>query len=269
MRPVRHHGHSRLNYLISNLVHRFFHPPQPSRVPVLRLEGTEAHHALHVLRVRRGERVLVLDGAGVEYSCEVVECQRRHVDLKVLENTSVPPLPWRITLVQAVPKGKLIESIIQKATELGVNRVVPLLAERVVTHLAEDEAPEKKEKWRAVAIEAIKQCGSAWLPEIETPLTPHEFLARHEAFDLALVGSLQPDSRHPREFFRQFAQQHGRKPASVCIWIGPEGDFTPDELQRIQAAGARPISLGRLVLRTETAAIYCLAISNYELSQNG
>jgi 16S rRNA (uracil1498-N3)-methyltransferase len=84
------------------------------------------------------------------------------------------------------------------------------------------------------------------------------------SFDLSLVGSLQTDRRHPRECFQEFKTQHERLPQSIGVWIGPEGDFTPDELKVIQAAGAQPISLGRLVLRVETAAIYCLSILNYE-----
>src|SRR5207302_2124948 len=116
-----------------------------------------------------------------------------------------PPLPCQITLIQALPKGKIIESIIQKATELGAFRIVPLLSERVAAAQLEAKALQlKTDKWRLVAIEAIKQCGSAWLPEIESPVTPKQFLARHETFELPLIASLQGDSRHPGEYFRAF-----------------------------------------------------------------
>ena len=163
-----------------------------------------------------------------------------------------------------MPKGKLIESIIQKATELGASRIVPLLSERVVTHLRGKQT-RKTDKWQLVAIEAIKQCGSAWLPKVEPLVTPVQFLVRQEKFDLALIASLQSGARHPREYFRDFLAQQGRAPKSLCVWIGPEGDFTPAEVASIQAAGTLPITLGRLVLRTETAAIYCLSVLNYEL----
>jgi 16S rRNA (uracil1498-N3)-methyltransferase len=118
-----------------------------------------------------------------------------------------------------------------------------------------------------VAVEAIKQCGAAWLPKIEAPVTPAQFLARKEIFDLSLIGSLQKERRHPRECLQEFQAKHGQLPQSVGVWIGPEGDFTLEELDAIQAAGALPVSLGRLVLRVETAAIYCLSILNYELNQ--
>jgi 16S rRNA (uracil1498-N3)-methyltransferase len=97
-------------------------------------------------------------------------------------------------------------------------------------------------------------------------MTTERYLARKEKFDLSLVGSLQKERRHPRECLQAFQAKHGRLPQSIGVWIGPEGDFTPEELDAIQATGALPVSLGRLVLRVETAAIYCLSILNYELN---
>jgi 16S rRNA (uracil1498-N3)-methyltransferase len=247
-------------------MHRFYLPPESTWGDSLQLEGREGHHALRVLRLKRGDLVAVLDGVGNEFLCAVENSSRDAVTLSVsLKNFTLPP-PCAITLLQAVPKGKIIESIIQKAVELGARRIVPLLTEHVVTHLDDEDAENKRYKWHQVAIEAIKQCGAAWLPKIETPATPAEFLARKEHFDLSLVGSLQKEHRHPRECLQEFQAKHGRLPQSVGVWIGPEGDFTMEELNAIQAAGTLPISLGRLVLRVETAAIYCLSILNYELN---
>src|SRR6185295_7035083 len=132
----------------------------------------------------------------------------------------------------------IIENIVQKATELGVARVIPLLSARVVSDLDERKAENKAAHWRQVAIGAIKQCGSPWLPQIDTPVTPPDFLARRELFDLTLIGSLQPGSRHPREWFKAFRAEHRRAPASLCVWVGPEGDFTAEEITAAQAAGA-------------------------------
>jgi 16S rRNA (uracil1498-N3)-methyltransferase len=247
-------------------MHRFYLPPERCAGPALRLDGREAHHALHVLRVKHGDPVVVLDGAGSELSCAVESCSRESMSLRVTGKKSIPALPCSITLLPAVPKGKILESIIQKAVELGARRIVPLLTEHVVTRLDDRDAANKHEKWQQVAIEAIKQCGAAWLPQIETPESIGKYLARKEQFDLALVGSLQTERRHPRDCFREFQAKHGRLPQSVGIWIGPEGDFSLDEYKVIQAAGALPITLGSLTLRVETAAIYCLSILNYELS---
>ena len=246
-------------------MHRFHLPTANCRETLLRLDGREAHHALHVLRIRHGERVSVLDGAGTEFFCDVESATKNSLVLAVKEKQYTPGPPCPLTLLVAIPKGKLIEGIIQKAVELGAHRIVPLLTERVVTQLDDDGAEAKREKWQTVAIEAIKQCGARWLPKVEAPQTIAEFLARGEKIELSLVGSLQTERRHPREWILEFQKQHGRLPHSAGAWIGPEGDFTLAELQMIQASGAKPVTLGRLTLRVETAAIYCLSFLNYEL----
>jgi 16S rRNA (uracil1498-N3)-methyltransferase len=246
-------------------MHRFHLPSSQCHGATLLLTGREAHHARQVVRVRPGERVAVLDGAGREFLCDVESCDRDQVQLTVRETHSHPPLPCRVTLLQAVPKGKIIEAIIQKATELGASRIVPVLSERVVAQLDEQDAVHKTARWQWVALEAIKQSGAPWLPLVEPPVTPSQFLARHEEFELPLIASLLGGSRSPREYFGAFHAQHGRGPKSACVWVGPEGDFTPAETDAIKGQGALPITLGPLVLRAETAAVYCLSILNYEL----
>ena len=181
--------------------------------------------------------------------------------------TIVSPVPsCAITLIQAIPKGKILESIIQKATELGVSRIIPLLSERVTTHLEGESVERKAERWRQTAIEAIKQCGQRWLPRVEAPVPLPSLLAHTGKHDLALFGALQSGARHPREYFLRYESEHRRRPASVLAWIGPEGDFAPGEVEAIAKSGALPITLGPLILRSETAALYTLSIINYELS---
>ena len=247
------------------MAHRFYLPPDQCRGRALRLAGSEGHHALHVLRVSSGDRVTILDGAGREFLCEVARIEDNQVGLNILETHSHPSPPCEVTLLQALPKGKLIESIIQKATELGAARIVPLLSEHVVVHLDAGEGSRKAQKWQAVAVEAIKQCGAAWLPRVELPVTPKLFLARGDRVELALIGSLQPGARHPRLYLDAFRSEHRRNPTSLAVWVGPEGDFTTEEIQMVQAFGTKPITLGPLVLRADTAAVYCLSVVNYEL----
>ena len=167
----------------------------------------------------------------------------------------------------AVPKGKIIEGIIQKAVELGAGCIVPLLTERVVTHLDDDGAEGKREKWQLVAIEAIKQCGAGWLPQVETPQTISEFLAcagRRSNWRWS-VHCRQSDGIRASGSWN-FKAARRRLPRSAAVWIGPEGDFTLEEIRQIEGAGAKPITLGTLTLRVETAAIYCLSFLNYELN---
>jgi 16S rRNA (uracil1498-N3)-methyltransferase len=246
-------------------MHRFYLPPEQCQGDIVILTEREAHHAVHVLRLRTGDSATVLDGAGRVLSCVVESQARKEVRLKVTEKTFVPERPQRITLLQAIPKAKLLDSIIQKATELGVSRIVPLLSERVVIHLEDKQAKNKTDKWQAIAIEAIKQCGQPWLPRVEAPATPEQFLKRAEQFELPLVASLESGSKHLRNYFAAFSRAHDRLPSSICIWVGPEGDFTPQEYAIIRSSGALPITLGPLVLRVETAATYCLSVLNYEL----
>src|SRR5258706_6232053 len=182
-------------------MHRFYLAPGQKAGEPLTLTGPEAHHALHVLRLRPGERVVILDGTGGEYLCVVQSHTRDTLSLAVIEKKQHPAPPCAITLLQAVPKGKLIETIIQKATELGASRIVPLLTERTLLQLDARDAQRKAAKWQAVPVEAIKQCGSPFLPEGMPPLSPGDFLARKESFELPLVGCLLPGSRHPREYF--------------------------------------------------------------------
>jgi 16S rRNA (uracil1498-N3)-methyltransferase len=247
---------------------RFYLAPEYCQESSLVLTGSEAHHARHVLRVRRGDRVVVLDGMGHSFECEVEGCGAETVRLIVAKKHSHPPLPGQVTLLQAVPKGKTMEVIVQRATELGASRIVPLLSERVVAHLDSQEAAHKTSKWQVAAREAVKQCGSPWLPRVDPPVSPADFLARKETFDLPLVASLQSGSRILRDYFHAFRSERGRTPGSICVWVGPEGDFTASELSALESHGVLAITLGRLIMRTETAALYCLSVLNYELQSS-
>lgn len=247
-------------------MHRFFLPPPQASGDLLRLEDREAHHAAQVLRLAAGDAVTVLDGAGNELHCETTHVSRRAVELRVIERKFHPPLPAKLTLVQAVAKGKAFDVIVQKATELGAHAVVPLLTKRVVTRFTDAaDAAHKVEKWRQIAIESIKQCGSPWLPEIQLPISLAAYLARPNKSELSIIGALAGDRQHPRAVISQFQRRNHRYPESISAWVGPEGDFTPAELDAILASGVTPVTLGNNVLRAETAAIYCLALLSYEL----
>jgi len=245
-------------------MHRFYLPPSACTGELLRLSERESHHAVDVLRLRAGDAVLVLDGAGHELDSEILDPSRRGVTLRVTGRRTPPAPPCAVTLLQAVPKGKAMETILQKATELGARRIVPLLTEHCTVQLDAQQAADKRAKYEQTVIEALKQSGVPWLPQVDTPVPLKAFLARGERFDLALVGSLRAESSHPRRWFDEFTTAHGAAPASVALWVGPEGDFTGAELEAIVASGARPVTLGPQVLRSETAAIYLLSIAAYE-----
>ncbi|HNQ72418.1 MAG TPA: RsmE family RNA methyltransferase [Verrucomicrobiota bacterium] len=248
---------------------RFYAPPELCLAARIELTGSEAHHAARVLRVQPGETVRVLDGAGHVFTCDIETVARDGVSLRIRQKTFCPRLPCQITLLQAIPKGKAMDYIVQKATELGAARIVPILSARTVVALDGriQAATDKADKLRPIALEAIKQCGSPWLPRIEPVARLEEFLARQETFDLPLVASLAEAHHDLRGQLRSFTAKQQRMPATAGIWIGPEGDFSPEEMTLLQAHGYRPITLGRLILRSDTAAIASLAVLNYELQR--
>ena len=246
-------------------MHRFHLHPDACRGDTLTLTDVEAHHALHVLRVRLGEAVAVLDGEGGVFECAVAALDRRCVSLAVRQRRTEPRPDHQITLVQAVTKTRSMEWIVQKGTELGLRRLVPVLTERSVPQFPGAEAARKAGRWREIAIESLKQCGTPWLPEIRNPLPLSECLSEIPHPELGLVASLQTGASHPRRPLEAYRARQGCLPSEIAVWIGPEGDFTEAETAAICAAGAIPITLGPLTLRAETAAVCCLAFLGYEL----
>lgn len=244
---------------------RFYLPPAEFQKDEPALDAGESHHALHVLRLVPGDKVTLFDGLGHEAMARVAESQGGIVTARVVSRSATRPLPCEITLAQAVPKGKNMELIVQKAVELGAHRVVPLLSDRSVVQLDGGDLERKQSKWQAVALEACKQCGRNFLPVVEKPLTVKAFLEAGRRPELPLIASLQPGAAHIKKVLGAFASEHGRPPASVSILIGPEGDFTPAEAGAAVSAGFRAVTLGPIILRTETAAMYTLSVLAHEL----
>lgn len=243
---------------------RFYIPAAAWRPDRLVLDSGESHHAVDVLRMKAGDRATVFNGEGTEAEVELVKAGKQSLELRRLSLHRTPPLACRITLGQAVPKGKNMELIIEKATELGAAEIAPLLSERTVVRGSEGDHIRKQQKWQRVAVEACKQCGQNYLPRVAEPCTPRAFFDRGQRFDLMLIASLQGDSLPMK---RALAEAGARRPKSVLILVGPEGDFTPAELSLAKSHGCRPVTLGPIILRTETASIYCLSVLNHELQQ--
>jgi len=229
------------------------------------LDSEESHHCSHVLRLNEGDRVTVFDGAGREGQATIVSTSSSRVTLKIAGTSKTPPPPCEITLAQAIPKGKNMDLIVQKAVELGASKLVPILSDRTIVQLDADETAKKREKWRTVALEACKQCGQNHLPVISAPMNMKDFLERADKSSLLLIASLQPDARTLKFVLSEYTQQHGALPKRVTVFVGPEGDFTPAEISLAKSHGCQPITLGPIILRTETAAIYCLSVLAHEL----
>ncbi len=244
-------------------MHRFHLPSE--LWDAAKLPASESHHAVHVLRLESGERVTVFDGAGREATGTIVTPHPAGVALKLGPAARTPAPPCEITLGQAVPKGKNMDLIVQKAVELGATRLAPLLSDRTIVRLDAEEAASKRQKWRDIALEACKQCGQNHLPDVLRPMTPREFFESGDRSELLLIASLQPDARAVKAVLADFTTSHNRLPKSATVLVGPEGDFTPAELGLAKSHGFLPITLGPIILRTETAAIYCLSVLAHEL----
>ena len=248
-------------------MHRFYIAPEKWNPDRLVLTNGEAHHARDVLRLKPGAMAVLFNGRGREIKAEVIDSSPNELRFRKLTETETPPLRCRITLGQAIPKGKNMDLIVQKAVEIGVAEICPLMSQRTVVDLDPDSAAQKQAKWQQIAIEAAKQCGQNWLPQVRLPQTPKQFFSdiRSLTSDLRLIGSLQPDAQHLKEILTRYSEDHGQRPSSVLMMVGPEGDFTPAELSLAKAHGCLPITLGPIILRVETAAIYCLSVLSYEL----
>ncbi len=244
--------------------HRFHIPAEHWNPERLVLDGEEAHHCLEVLRLREGDRLVVFNGAGAEAEAEISSVAKGSVALRPKLLGSTPRPPASITLGQAVPKGKNMDLIVQKATELGVARIVPLLSERTVVQLDGGELEKKRAKWQRVAIEACKQCGQNWTPEISVPVKVEAFV-RQAKDPLRLAAAIGPEARPLKAILAAREEEGIPRPSAATLMIGPEGDFTPAELSAALSHGFLPLSLGPIILRSETAAIYALSVLGYEL----
>jgi 16S rRNA (uracil1498-N3)-methyltransferase len=248
------------------MAHRFFIDPSSWNPQAPRLTGDEARHALQVLRMQPGDAAVVFDGRGNEQAVKMTAAAGGVVEMAGGPVSKSAPLACRITLAQAIPKGKNMDLIVQKATELGAAAVFPVVSARTIVRLERDEAARKQEKWQRVAVEACKQSGQNFLPQVGLPVPLAELLAPAAAtHELLVIASLQAGARRLKPILAEFAEMRGRPPASVMMLVGPEGDFTPAEVNQALAAGAQPMTLGPIILRTETAALYCLSVLAHEL----
>src|SRR5437764_3964240 len=213
-------------------MHRFYIAPEQWNPDAPTLAGAEAHHARDVLRMNCGEKLVVFDGRGREMTAEIVDLGSREIQLRKLHEADTPPLRCRIVLAQAIPKGKNMELIVQKAVEIGAAEIAPIISDRTIVHVDSESAAQKQSKWQQIAVEAAKQCGQNWLPHVHAPRKLSELfsVAAAESFDLQLIGSLQPGAQHLKKVLADYLNEHQRRLRSVLMLVGPEGDFTPAEL---------------------------------------
>ena len=236
----------------------FFHKNDISRGQI-QLFGEDEKHIKTVLRAREGEEITLCDGEGMDYQCRIASLERG-VLLDILSKEVCETEPkTKITLYQGLPKADKMELIIQKCVELGVDRIVAVSTERAIVKLDKKEA-KKLERWQKIAEAAAKQSGRGKIPEIgQQVLKFKEAVAEAKELD----GAIIPYEREQETGIRQFVQKF--KGESVGVFIGPEGGFADEEIALAQENGITPITLGKRILRTETAGMTTAAILLYEL----
>ncbi len=241
-------------------MHRLFVPPEQLHASGrIRLTPEQARHLGTVLRLKPGEEIEVFDGKGARFRAWLEDAPE--LDAAVLRLAEpLPEGPLRavdVTLVQALAKGEKMELIVQKATELGAARIVPLSSERAVVRLDAERGGSKAERWRRVAQEAARQCGRADVPRIDEPLGWDGVLRllRDEPGRRGLL--LDPEAAGGAALRLGAASRGARR---VLIAVGPEGGFSAEERARAESGGMIPVSLGPLVLRTETAGLAALSV---------
>lgn len=235
----------------------FLFPGSLVEAEALTLDSRESHHLVRVFRARAGETVEVLDGKGRRYFGRLIGADAKAARIAIDSVEEVPkPMP-RVTLLQSVPKGKTMDWILRMATEIGAARVQPVFTDQGEVHIKGDRLPAKVEKWRMTMIEACKQCGLAYLPELCAPVPLREWLSGDSAepVDLRVVASLEAGSRPLRKVLEDAGEV-----AAVVVAVGPEGDFSEGEYAALREADFQPVRLGANVLRAETAAAYLLSV---------
>lgn len=236
-------------------------PPGLLQPGLVTLPPDESHHLARVLRVAPGQPLSLFDGKGTRAEAVVDTVSRQAVCARILSLETVPPPPVELTLIQALPKPDRFEMVLQKATELGVRKILPVISACTVNRPRD---PDKAiRRWHSILLNAAQQCATAWLPELYPPQAWLGALDSLRQTDLAVIGSLQPEALPFRETLRQATATGPLR--SAALLIGPEGDFLPEEIEQAVHAGAKPVTFGPQILRTETAAIFGLSVFVYEL----
>jgi len=255
-------------------MHRFFVLPTAIQGDRVILTGPIVHQLTHVLRLRPGERVVVLDDSGWAYTVELKRLERRKVEGSIVERAEARTEPrTRITLYQAVLKGERFQWVLQKGTELGITTFVPMFCARSVVR--DPEAVHKKlARWQTIIREAAEQSRRGRLPRLEPPLTFAQACQQAEASGglslLAWEGEPATSLKEVlRASFEPPAPDAQYPISNIRILIGPEGGFTPEEVKLAQTHSILPITLGRRILRAETAGLIAAAAIFYELNDLG
>jgi len=238
---------------------RFFVPKEFVKTDSIYITGKEAHHILDVMRLKVSDEVVVFDGTGKEYTGIVKAVDRKSLEVRIKSTREPSAGSNRIlTLIQAIPKKDKMDYIVEKATELGVSRIIPVTTERTIPEWSDAKRASIVERWRKISMEAAKQCGRADIPEVNPIASIDKTVGELKEYDLKLIAILSDKAIKLKDTLKGC---DGRK---IAVAIGPEGDFTAKEADNALEAGFRMVNLGPRVLKSDTAGLAVLSIIGYE-----
>ncbi len=243
-------------------MNRFFGKSENIKADSILIDGDDVNHMKNVLRLRIGEEVMVSGGNNQDYLCKISEYTPDGAVLEILDvKESDKELSTRVHLFQGLPKGDKMELIIQKCVELGVYEIIPVSMKRCVMKLEEKKAASKIARWQAIAESAAKQSGRAMIPQIHSQMTMKQALSYASEMD----GGMIPYELAEGMEATKDAIANLKPNTDIAIFIGPEGGFEVDEVTAAEAIGLTKVSLGKRILRTETAGFTIMAIIMYHL----
>lgn len=243
-------------------MHHFFVTPEQVKEEYIYIGGSDVNHIKNVLRMKVGEELQISDGNNKKYLCKIETMTSEEVCTVILEEQYADAeLPSKIYLFQGLPKSDKMEMIVQKAVELGAYEIIPVATKRAVVKLDVRKAAKKVERWNSIAEGGAKQSGRTLIPKVNQVMTYKEALAYAGELDVVMIPyELAEGMPETKAFIERI--QPGQ---SVGIFIGPEGGFETEEVEQAIASGATPITLGKRILRTETAGLTTLSILMYHL----
>ena len=253
----------------------FFVSPEDIKGNKVLIRGAEARHIVTVLRKKKGDEIDIFDGYGNEFKARILEIDRSgefpRIRAGIIAQKSMQTEPkLKIILFQSIPKGNRLNFIIQKSTEIGVSEIVPIVTERTIVRLDSKRSKERVLRWQKIAQEAAKQSRRNWIPSVGPVLdfsqALNEFSERKPG--MGIIAWEAEEKNRLREVLRGRLGR-GISDLTLAIFIGPEGGFTPEEVERARSVGLVPVSLGSRILRTETAGLVVAIAALYESSDLG
>lgn len=246
---------------------KFFVTQEQVKEDKIKIIGNDIKHIKNVLREKVGNELTICNTTnGQDYLCEIIKIEEQGIECKIkaqLENNVESNI--KVTIIQGLPKADKMELIIQKSVELGVYDITPVEMKRCVVKLKEKDKEKKMQRWQKIAEVAAKQCGRNRIPNINAIINLKNICNLLEEYDIVWIAYENEKENAIKQELKKIKEKYNNREIKIAVIIGPEGGIEPEEIEILQQSGARTITLGKRILRTETVALNILSIIMYEL----